>query len=164
MKPWAIMTLISMPRARTGEFMDRLLYQSAVLRGKAVVGLESPQEQIAVLGDLTPDEQITLLREAVNNYPDMADMFEAITRAYINRDLARLQAVADEHMPGSDSQLSDKIEQLMVVDRNHRMVRRLAEPLQQGNSFVAIGALHLPGEEGVLRLLAKQGYTVVPLY
>jgi uncharacterized protein YbaP (TraB family) len=30
--------------------------------------------------------------------------------------------------------------------------------------FIAVGALHLPGEEGLLNLLEQQGFTVRRLY
>jgi len=36
--------------------------------------------------------------------------------------------------------------------------------LQQGNAFIAVGALHLPGETGILNLLAGQGYQITRLY
>jgi uncharacterized protein YbaP (TraB family) len=52
----------------------------------------------------------------------------------------------------------------LLAERNHRMVRRLQELLDQGNTFIAVGALHLPGEEGMLRLLQQRGYTVRVLY
>jgi len=44
------------------------------------------------------------------------------------------------------------------------MVERMQPLLTAGDSFIAIGALHLPGERGVLRLLAQRGYTVEAIY
>jgi hypothetical protein len=44
------------------------------------------------------------------------------------------------------------------------MVERLRPRLAEGGAFVAVGALHLPGEEGILRLLERQGYRVTRLY
>jgi len=44
------------------------------------------------------------------------------------------------------------------------MAHRLYMPLREGRVFVAIGVNHLYGEEGVLRLLQKQGYRVTPVY
>jgi uncharacterized protein len=52
----------------------------------------------------------------------------------------------------------------LLDQRNHRMVTRLHTLLQQGKLFIAIGALHLPGENGVLHLLEQQGYKVTPVY
>ena len=43
------------------------------------------------------------------------------------------------------------------------MLERMLPSLQQGNSFVAIGALHLPGKQGLLAMLEQQGYTLTRL-
>ena len=45
-------------------------------------------------------------------------------------------------------------------DRNRRMVHRILPYLEQGNSFIAVGALHLAGPQGILSLIRQQGYTV----
>src|SRR3546814_18781858 len=45
-------------------------------------------------------------------------------------------------------------------DRNHRMVESLVPLLERGKAFVAVGAAHLPGEEGLLHLLEQQGYRI----
>jgi uncharacterized protein YbaP (TraB family) len=50
------------------------------------------------------------------------------------------------------------------VERNRTMVQRMAPQLAQGGAFVAIGALHLPGETGLLSLLAAQGYGITRVY
>src|SRR3546814_9044049 len=49
-------------------------------------------------------------------------------------------------------------------DRNHRMVERLVPLLERGKAFVAVGAAHLPGEEGMLHLLEQQGYRITRVY
>lgn len=48
--------------------------------------------------------------------------------------------------------------------RNSRMVERMQDYLHKGNAFIAIGALHLPGEKGVLHLLEQKGFTVTAIY
>lgn len=48
--------------------------------------------------------------------------------------------------------------------RNRRMVERMARHVNQGGAFVAVGALHLSGENGILRLLEKRGYKVSRVY
>lgn len=67
-------------------------------------------------------------------------------------------------MQQDDQRLADEFQQRLVVDRNHRMAERMQPYLQQGKVFIAVGALHLPGEEGLLNLLEQQGYAVRRLY
>jgi uncharacterized protein YbaP (TraB family) len=50
-----------------------------------------------------------------------------------------------------------------VVDRNERMTNRIAEFIKKQPTFIAIGALHLPGDIGVIARLRKKGFTVVPV-
>ncbi len=52
----------------------------------------------------------------------------------------------------------------LIQDRNHIMSERMQAFLKKGNAFIAIGAMHLAGKEGVLALLEKQGYSVSPVY
>jgi uncharacterized protein YbaP (TraB family) len=52
----------------------------------------------------------------------------------------------------------------LINRRNRLMVERMATRLAEGNAFIAVGALHLPGDQGILHLLELQGYQVRPLY
>ena len=44
------------------------------------------------------------------------------------------------------------------------MAKRMQQRLKEGQAFIAVGALHLPGKEGILSLLEQQGYQVKALY
>jgi hypothetical protein len=44
------------------------------------------------------------------------------------------------------------------------MAERMAPMLRQGGAFIAVGAAHLPGETGLLRLIEKAGYRVTVVY
>ena len=48
----------------------------------------------------------------------------------------------------------------MLDNRNEVMVERMQELLETGNAFIAVGAAHLPGKSGILKLLTEQGYQV----
>ncbi|MBI3774645.1 MAG: TraB/GumN family protein [Gammaproteobacteria bacterium] len=52
----------------------------------------------------------------------------------------------------------------LIDARNLRMLERMAPRLKEGKAFVAVGALHLPGDHGLLRLLEKAGYHVSAMY
>jgi uncharacterized protein YbaP (TraB family) len=64
----------------------------------------------------------------------------------------------------TDNAIIDRFIDELVIKRNKRMAERMQKVLKKGNAFIAIGALHLPGEMGVLRLLEKQGYRVSMVY
>jgi uncharacterized protein YbaP (TraB family) len=164
MKPWAAAVTLSMPASKTGQVLDMMLYQDALQQGKVVHGLETIQEQLNVFESLSEADQISMLEEAVENFPDLDAMYADLLDAYKQRDLAGLMALNEASMKAGDPQLADEFQQRLIIDRNHRMSERMQQYLQQGKVFVAVGALHLPGEDGLLNLLEQQGYTVRRLY
>ena len=164
MKPWAAAVTLSMPVQETGQVLDAVLYQDALQQNKAVYGLETVQEQLNVFESLSEEDQVALLKDAVENFPAIDAMHAELLAAYKQRDLGGLMALNETSMKTGDQRLAEEFQRSLIVDRNHRMAERMREYLQQGSAFVAVGALHLPGEEGLLNLLEQQGYTVRRLY
>jgi hypothetical protein len=164
MQPWAAAVTLSMPAQETGQVLDVMLYQNSLQQGKDVYGLETVQEQLDLFESMSEADQIALLKDAVENFPDIDVMHAELLAAYKQRDLDGLMAISEESMQQGDQRLADEFQQRLVVDRNHRMAERMQPYLQQGKAFIAVGALHLPGEEGLLNLLEQQGYTVRRLY
>lgn len=163
-KPWALAVLLSLPPTETGRFLDLVLYQRARTLNKEVAGLETIREQMDLFDTLSEDEQINLLRDALNNLDQLPTIFQALLDRYLKRDLQGLVEINQQLLDSSASELADRFQVKAVDERNHRMVERLITPLAQGGAFVAVGALHLPGEQGMLRLLERRGYRVVRKY
>ncbi|MBI1424548.1 MAG: hypothetical protein GC149_13970 [Gammaproteobacteria bacterium] len=164
MKPWAIAVQLNMPKPVSDRFLDLVLYQQAVARAMPVHALETIPEQIAVFDRLPVDQQIILLDEAIANYESTPALIDTLIDLYLARDLAGLQAVNDDQMQKGDLSLAAEVEQRLIVQRNHRMVARMQARLIEGDAFIAVGALHLPGKEGILNLLEQQGYQVKYVY
>jgi len=164
LKPWAVFVTLSTPKSKTGLFLDKVLYDDAIRNGKPVHGLETAKEQLAIFNDMPVREQIALLKDTIKNHAKLPGIFEEMTRIYLARDLAGLVAFNEKHMKDGDAQVTKKLMKRLIVDRNIRMVNRMAKQLKQGNSFIAVGALHLPGEKGILNLLQDEGYQVSVVY
>ncbi len=163
-KPWAIFMTLSMPPSTTGVFLDSALYDAALAQKKTVHGLETVQEQLSIFDRLTVAEQIQLVADAVKHSGELKTVFEEMIGVYLKRDLAGLQALNDKYTSSDDSKLEQKLMAELIDARNLRMLERMAPRLKEGKAFVAVGALHLPGEHGLLRLLEKQGYRVSAVY
>ena len=164
MKPWAAAVVLSMPAAETGLVLDMMLYQDALQQDKNVRGLETIQEQLNIFEALPEKDQITLLEDALDNFTGLDAMHDELLTAYKRRDLAGLMALNEASMESGDQQLAEAFQQRLVIDRNHRMAERMQPYLLQGKSFIAVGALHLPGEEGLLNLLEQQGFLLERRY
>ena len=164
MKPWAVMVTLSMPKSRTGIVLDHRLFMEAELAGKKTYGLETNREQVAVFESFSLRDQIIMLDDAINDFDRLPSMFDELVHYYLQGDLTGLARISDKYMMQGNSPIAISFKKIALRDRNYRMVRRMKPRLLEGNSFIAVGALHLPGDEGILQLLEKEGYRVTPVY
>lgn len=163
LKPWVVMALLSMP-APTGEpFLDMVLQQRAGAAGKPTFGLESAGEQLSVFEALSMPDQIELLKMTLAQLPELPRMFERLIEAYVADDLGRIAALAADYKRSGDPAAIQRFMLRLNDERNERMARRMHTFLDQGSSFIAVGALHLAGPNGLIQLLRDQGYHVVPV-
>jgi hypothetical protein len=163
-KPWALAILLSLPPSETGQFLDLVLYKRALELNKEVAGLETIQEQLDLFDSLSEEDQILLLRDTLNNLEQLPVIFQTLLDRYLARDLQGLVEINRQLLGGSAEPLVERFQAKAVDERNRRMVARLEAPLERGGVFVAVGALHLPGEQGILRLLERRGYRIVRKY
>lgn len=166
MKPWAVAVTLMTPPSETGMVLDLVLYQQALGAGKPVDGLETPMEQLAVFDSLSVQEQTALLKDTLDNLDGVQRMLDQLKFAYLARDLRRLVEISDasSSMYESDPDLARRFNDKLITERNHRMAERLQSRLGKGRQFIAVGALHLPGDEGLLSLLSGKGYRVSMVY
>lgn len=163
-KPWAVFVTLSMPPPKTGIFLDAMLHQEAEAQKKKVHGLETVAEQLGVFEKMSMKDQVAMVADTVKHHGEMAGAIEELLTVYLKRDLRGLQDVNAKYMALSDPALGDRLMDTLIDARNVRMVERMQARLKEGNAFVAVGALHLPGDVGILNLLAKKGYRVSVVY
>lgn len=164
MKPWAVMMALNGPREGGGGlFLDMALQMQATLQNKPVYGLETMQEQIAVFNGMSMEDQVVLLRDAVQMRHVMEQAMEELTHSYLQRDLAGLMALSEKYKP-ADARVHQAMMDRLLTRRNLNMAERARVRLQEGNAFIAVGALHLPGDDGLLSLLTHAGYRVTRVY
>jgi hypothetical protein len=163
-KPWAIVTILSVPPAETGEFLDMHLYKSALAAGKPVIGLETIDEQLAVFDGLSESDQVALLSDTLAVLDQLPEVHERLLDAYLQRDLAELSRLGEEYLGGGDSEVGERFKEAALDLRNARMTERMVPLIEKGGHFVAVGALHLPGDAGILARLRAIGFEVRPVY
>ena len=83
---------------------------------------------------------------------------------YIRRDIDALMDMMEASATFYEQRLGVNILELFLYKRNQTMVERMAEHLAAGRAFIAVGAGHLPGERGILNLLASQGYQITRVH
>ena len=170
LKPWAAMTLLSLPlaelqrRAAGKEALDERLQTEARGRGLVLHALESMDEQIAVFDGMKEADQVAMLAAVVDTNGELDGLFAGMLDAYLARDTARILALSETQQAGFDPALAEAFNEQVIFARNDRMVARMAPRLAEGGSFIAVGALHLPGARGIVSQLQDRGYRVTRLY
>ncbi|MDP5308263.1 TraB/GumN family protein [Paracoccus spongiarum] len=183
LRPWYVAMLLGispcMMRAMADEGqpagLDRLLVARAQDLDLPVRPLEPWDTVFSLFAGLTPDQEIDMIRASLPAAAHADDYAVTLTDAYFAGDVWRIwefgrfdgyassglsRAQVDEQMALAQSQLMDR--------RNRDWIAPLtagaAEAARRGKGIVAgFGALHLPGEQGVLRLLEKEGWTITRL-
>jgi hypothetical protein len=163
LKPWAALIMLSAPKSPSGMFLDRKLFLDAKRLGKSIQPLETLDEQLGIFKNMPESDQVSMLSEAVDQHTELPQMVEHLLGAYLSRDLSELQSLSRDYQTGQ-SDIADEMMERIVDKRNVTMVERLLGTLELGGAFVAIGALHLPGDRGVLQMLRREGFDVTAEY
>ncbi len=158
LKPWVVFTYLSRPRPVTGRTLDTVLEELAIKQRKSVDGLENIEEIVNALDTMPIDDQIAILEDSVCNHSTIVTQWNQLIELYLQRDLAGLAALNER--PHDDETLFKALMERTLYRRNRRMAERMQAPLKQGGAFIGVGALHLPGEQGLLSLLQARGYRV----
>jgi uncharacterized protein YbaP (TraB family) len=135
-------------------------------QGKPVHELETLEEQVAVFEGMSDADQVMFLRQAVADYERMPRLINRMVETWLARDLAGMRGIGEEAAGGSPEakRLNESFSRRLLTERNVRMATRMQARLKEGGAFVAVGALHLHGESGVLAELERRGWRVTRVY
>lgn len=169
---WAAMMLgIGPCEARSGALegkgIDALIGDYAAEIGNPSRSLEDYRDLITMLDSFPMQDQLDMIRMffAWSGSPD--DMAYTLRQRYLAQEVALIWAFSRKmtlDLGGEDAMEDFKLfEQKMLTDRNTSWVERLLEHAKGQKVFAAVGAAHLPGEVGVLRLLQEEGFEVTRL-
>ncbi len=141
------------------EFLDQYLMNKALDHKKEIIGIETIEEQIKALDLIPLKEQAKMIIDEIE--PDTTkkeDSGEDLVDIYAKGDLDAIYTFYQKE------DLSNTFNAALITDRNHRMADRIDSIMQKKSLFTAVGALHLPGDEGLINLLRKKGYILTPLW
>jgi len=162
MRPWAAFLVMNYPADNTMP-LDLKLFEIALDQGAKTAGLETLREQGAVFSEMALQDQLRLLLDTVCNYTMVTQGIEEMKQFYLARDLNGLLAASAQH-PYADEPLYKELNKRLLTDRNKLMIDRMQPYLLKGDAFIAVGALHLPGDDGIMENLNQQGYKITAIY
>jgi len=160
LKPWAAAVTLGLPQSRTGRFLDMEIYLHALAQERRVVGLETPAEQLAAFDAMDLEVQLALLEEMVKNADQVPKQLEELTTVYLEGDLERIDRVARAQYQGLPESVARWFDEQLLDRRNARMLDRLTALLDETSVLVAVGAMHLAGNDGLVNGLRGLGYRV----
>ncbi len=165
-KPWAAIHSLAIKSEHTGPIVDQKLLDLAVLQGKELYQIESPEELLAAFYAMPMDSQVSLLKDKLRSYPELHHTMEDIVQAYEREDLQGMMNLSTDFIGKDPAKRVHRRAYLKhAIDvRSTVMAHYMNQAfLREGNAFIAIGALHLYGKNGVLALLGQPlfgGYEV----
>ena len=161
LKPTALLVIsLTRPKALgcTPVTYDMSLMNNAVAKKKPIVGLETVASQIKVLDSMPLEKQSKALYRMAADTPKAIADFKKLMAAYKTQDVEKLFA-ATEVQTTEDKEFKARL----LDDRNISWIPKLEVAFKEKPTFVAVGAGHLGGKKGVIKLLRKEGYRVTPV-
>lgn len=160
MKPFFLSSLFSQVNTKNNneDALDVYFLKTARTQNKLCVGVEKFEDQIAVIDKISYKEQAEMLYNMLRDTIEtQEDAYEDMIYKYLNFDLFSLLEMTKNSGLGKD------FEENFIISRNKTMAKSLKKIIKKQTVFCAIGAAHLPGDNGVIELLRKSGYTVQPV-
>jgi uncharacterized protein YbaP (TraB family) len=176
MQPWLVAAMLEIPACMFplppdgAAGLDKQLIAKAKAQGLRVMALEPFDTALGIFTQFSAADQLKMLMETVATDAQSGDMAATLAQAYFSGESAlfwefsRLQMLA---LPGASEAQVDRdlaaIQKAMITGRNASWIPVLEAEAARGPVVAAFGALHLPGEAGVLNLLAARGWTISAL-
>ena len=160
LKPWAVLLNLRAAAPADAAPLDSQLAAAAQARRLPIEQLEGVEEQIFTFDEMPPEAQIALLRHGLAHRAELEELARRTLEAYLQGDLAAIWRRREEYKVRYPALVAyqDLMTKRVVHDRSVVMAFRMQRALRHGQAFVALGALHLYGRQGVLALLEQDGY------
>jgi uncharacterized protein len=124
---------------------------------KPIEGLEKIEDQIAVFDAIPDSTESGMIMDYINDLPKQKALFSRMVGAY------KRQNITEIHEYLKESPELAGFEDIMVYNRNRNWIPVIEKAAAKETNLFACGAMHLGGDQGVVSLLRKQGYTVEPV-
>lgn len=159
-KPYFVSSLIGekMMTCEKKNGMEELIMRESKQYDKEIKGLETTEFQASIFDSIPYDKQAKDLLAYIDSIDSYRQVTVEMVDVYREQDLDRMDSLIKKSDPGMESYMD-----LLLYDRNRRWVTLMPPIMKEASVLFAVGAGHLPGEQGVIKLLQKKGYTVKPI-
>lgn len=165
MKPWLLAVIFDLPKPQTPYAQDNLLRAAAEEQGKQVLGLETPQGHFGVMDSFSVSDQLVMLRAVLKrSQAEKQKDFDRLLKAYLAGDADKVAGM-DEQITGGmlPEALWARMRIRLLDERNVVMAERSIALAGQAPVFIAVGAAHLAGKNGLLEAFRHAGFKLKAL-
>lgn len=163
MKPVVVSTqlgvmqsMVAFPEFTGQQQLDQVIQERAQLAGKAVKGLETAEQQFAILMGGSLSRQAEQLMKDIRKEEKTIEDAKTLAAAYMSADLDAMERLFNDPETG----MSPETAKALIYDRNDNWIAQLREILPADKVMIVVGAGHLIGEKGILSQLRNAGYEV----
>ena len=165
LKPWAVMVTMMQIEFQNAGFSDQTGIDKQVLayakKQNITIGeLETLEQQLQMFDGMALLSN-EMIEETFEQLADINTYFIKLVNAWKNGDMETLTEYYN--MSFDDSNYGEISEQVMLVNRNDKWVEQLVPRLANEKLFIAVGALHLPEQHGLIKQLTDAGFTITRL-
>ena len=141
------------------DLIDNYFQMLALQSGKTVKGFETVDFQMGILFGESLEKQVSDLMCMVDHFEEADEMVNRITTAYFSQNLKQIEEAFEEESK-IDCGMSPEDEDILLNNRNSNWIEMMPDMMTEQPTLFVVGAGHLCGEKGVLKLLEGAGYTV----
>ena len=141
--------------------MEQLIMEQAKKNGKRIEGLETMSYQASIFDSIPYKLQAEQLLKYITEGTSQSQadkQFQEMIEAYKSQDIEKMGEFVKEDESGLGN-----YEDILIYNRNRNWVQKLKKIMPEKSLTIAVGAGHLAGENGMIKLLRKEGYTVKPI-
>ena len=159
-----------MAKAASSKGLDGLVIDAATNANVPVKALEPYDTVFGIFGGMSGDDQLSMIKSTLLLEEFSTDYSVTLADTYFSQDsrliweFTRLRALS---MPGYTADQVDRefarMEEALMSKRNRTWIPVIEAAVERGPTLAAFGALHLSGEDGVLALLERSGFTLEQL-
>ena len=156
MKPWVVSSMVALPacemarKAKGAAVLDMKLAHDAQAAGKAVGGLETAISQLEAMASLPMQFHIEGLVETLKLGDRIDDVIETMISIYLDGETGMFKPFFEAALPPGDELGYAEFEEKLITARNAGMAENARSFIDAGGAFIAVGALHLPGKQGLV--------------
>jgi len=163
MRPWVVSTFVTV-----GALIDKGFDPNAgvekqlepLVEGKTIRALETAEGQMRMLASMPEETQLEMLRQSLL---EMDEGIEVLTELVADWAVGDVEDIEDELLDEMKSDMPEAYK-ILFTTRNENWVEQIEEEMKgSGTDFIAVGAGHLVGDDGVPAMLRARGYTVTRL-